>query len=325
MGSKIIPWFLILSFVWILPADLLAQEDKKDEGPLKIDFDLFHSDNNQELRPRITVNYTPDSFYEGTEKEISIGSYYLEAGAEARLIHAWGTDVNNEPSFVDAKFGLLWNMSHKEEKDTLPSSGPGSLPTSPPVGEGGFVPVPDPSPKDYNYGKLGLKGIVLAEADENAENTNLTGGIECAYSAVGAFKKWLVPLPSLWLNLDYVSPLNADVRKALGLDTSAFPRFRGALLWSWDFGADLWSENPIGKQLAFQLHYRYAKEFDQEDAWKALGFDEYDQINLKLTYRFQSKSVKTWGLRDIYAGYTTGRFIAHEEDDNRVYLGVTLQ
>ncbi len=328
MRKKVIKWTLILSLAFFLPANLLAQEEKKatkDEGPLKIDFDLVHSDNNQELRPKITIDYNLDSFYSGTEKKLNIGSYYLEADAKAQFVHAWGTDLNNEPSMVNAKFGILWNMSNKEERNELPGGEPDSLPAGPPVGDESFVPLPATDPKDYNYGKIGLKANAMTETDENGENTNLSGGIECAYSAIGAFEDWLLPLPSLWLNMDYVSPQNADMRKVMGVGTSAFPRFRGALLWSWDFGADFWGKSKIGKQLSFQLHYRYAKEFDQERVWKDIEFDEYDQINLKLTYRFDRESVKKLGLRDFYAGYTSGRSIAHEEDDRRVYIGVTLQ
>lgn len=326
MRNFLIPWVVMACLA--LPANLFALEGTRtgtDKGPLTIDAGLLHSDNNKEFRPKLTLDYRRDSFASWDEKPATMGSYYLEADARARFVHVWGENLNNEPSLVKLKLGFLWNMSGMKERENLPGSVPGALPAAPPVGDGDFVPVPGPAPGDYNYGKMGLKASAMAETDDHAENTNLTAGVEWAYSAVGAFQELTVPLPSAWLALDCVSPQSADARKALKVSTSAFPRFRGALLWNWDFGADLLGHSRIGKQLAFQAHYRYAKEFDQDDAWKDRGFDDYDQLNLKFTYRFEWPHVQKLGLRDLYAGYTSGRAIAHEKNDQRVYLGVTLQ
>lgn len=303
--------------IFVSPPNLSAQENEKQktESPLKIDFDLFHSDNNDDINPRIAVEYKLDSFLETTEKQTKRGSYYFHGNAKARLMHAWGSDVNNQPSFFEARYGLLWNLSGVETLDVLPPI--------PSEGDSKFVPTE--SQLEYDHGKIGVVGSFMADSDDGADNTNIYGGIVATYAAITAFSDWRVTLPSILAAIDYVSPQSADVREEIGGGTSSFPRFRGAIIWSWDFGAKLELKNKFAQQLGLLVHYQYVKQFDQEDAWKKRGFDEYDLSSFKLLYHFRRKNVNKWGLRNIFAGYSTGRLIDYEDDDNRVILGVTLQ
>jgi hypothetical protein len=314
---KAIVCYSMLISVFLSPPNLCAQENENQEtkSPLKIDFDLFHSDNNDDINPRISLEYKIDSFLETTEKLTKRGSYYFHGNAKANLIHAWGSDVNNQPSFLEGRYGLLWNLSGVEALDELPPM--------PAEEESGFVPTE--SQLEYNYGKIGVVGSLMADTDDGADNTNIYGGIVATYAAINAFPDWRVSLPSLLAAIEYVSPQSADVRDEIGVGTSSFPRFRGAILWSWDFGAKLELKNKIAHQLGLLVHCQYFKQFDQEDVWKKRGFDEYDLASFKLLYHFGRKNVNKWGLRNIFAGYTTGRLIDYENDDKRVILGVILQ
>jgi hypothetical protein len=316
MIKSIVHLFVALS-IFVSPPSLIAQENEKQEtgSPLKIDFDLFHSDNNDDINPRIAVEYELDSFLKTNEKHTKRGSYYFYGNAKARLVHAWGSEANNVPSFLEARYGLLWNLSGVETLEELPPI--------PPEGDNGFV---ESEPQlEYDYGKIGIVGSLLADTDDGADNTNISGGIVATYAAITAFPDWKVTLPSLLAAIDYVSPQSADVREEVGVGISSFPRFRGAIIWSWDFGAKLDFKNKFSHQLGLLVHYQYVKQFDQEEEWKNKGYDEYDLASFKLLYHFERKNVNKWGLRDVFVGYSTGRQIDYEDDDSRVILGITLQ
>lgn len=317
-------WVPVLILVIAWPGCAFAREEMfTDKKPLQIDLDVFHSDNQSDFHPRIAIVYEPEPFFSGKEKQLGVGSGYLEGDYSFRFVHTWGSDVDDEPSVADLRFGLLWNLSRMKTADQLPGTAVDSLPDGPPVTDSGFVPVSDPIL--YNYGAVGLKAHFRGETDENADNVNLAAGIECAYSAFGAFQDRLLPLPSAWVALDYVAPQNAEARRTTGVDSSPYPRFRAGVLWNWPFGATLFPESPLGKALAFQLHYRYTRAFDQPGPWKDRQFDAYDQVDMRLFYHFAWPDVQRFGLRNLFLGYSSGRQIPHAANDNRVIFGITLQ
>jgi hypothetical protein len=329
--SKTVACLAVALSMFMAPPSLFAKAKKiqNPQSPLSVDFDMFHSDNNDEIQPRIAVEYVLETtpLLETDEKELKIGSYYFDGSAKARLVHAWGSDLNNEPTFLESQYGILWNMSHVEERDELPGGTKtkvaGSLPPLPPVDE--KKPSEIENPLDYNYGVIKLQGSLAADTNDSADNTNIYGGIVAIYAENGAFPDWDITIPSFLAGLDYVSPQSADLREEIGVGTSSFPRFRGAILWSWDFGAKLDLKNSFAYRLGLLIYYQYVKQFDQEDEWKNRGYDEYDLASFKLLYRFEMKNVNKWGLRNIFAGYSTGRLIDYEEDDNRFIIGITLQ
>ena len=275
----------------------------------KIDFDLFHSSSEETINPKIHVKLGPKE-WETNEKKAHIGTYYYLAGVDAEFTHTWKDDLNNVPSWANLSTGLLWNISAVEEAD------------GPPPGPDAVI----NSPMAYDYGKMGIRLQTQIETDDTASNVNWLGGGVLTYAAPpGAFDQWLPPLPALLIAFEQVKPQNDDARKALNVDDSSYPRFRGVILWNWAVGQTLTDTNTVIRNLHLQLHYLYFKEFDQTDIWKAKEYDEYSQINTRVRYLLPHDKRKLFAIREIYVGYSDGRQIDYAQNDSRVLMGITLQ
>ena len=320
MNKKII--LLLLLFCLSVPCQgyLFAEEpgDKKDEKPYKVDLDLFHSNDEGDIQPRIAITYK-DSIFDGNLIKSKTGYYNFNCSIDSLFTHSWGTDTDNDMSYIDMDFGLVWFLSELEKREHIPA---GQLP---PSAEGsGYVEVK--STEKYNYGTMKIKGNIRVESDDNGGNFNIAGGIVFIYDSYGAFKKEIpFQLPSLLLAFEYVDTQNENARDALGVGGSSYPRFRGALLWNLYIGEMLFKNRKYAKNTALQMHYRYFKEYDQETPWTDRNYDKYDQYHIKGIYNFPHTEIKKLGLRNMFIGYSSGRQIAHEEDDERIYIGITLQ
>ncbi|MRR07930.1 MAG: hypothetical protein EG828_13550 [Deltaproteobacteria bacterium] len=193
----------------------------------------------------------------------------------------------------------------------------------------GPLPEPDTTgahdPKILNYGGVGAKLHVQMESDDQADNVNLAGGANIAYTPMTAFDGSFLQPPSVMLAFEYVKPQEDDAREALDAEKSAFPRLRAALLWNWHPGEKVFGGNAYLKNLAFRFHYRYFKEYYQPAAWELQNYDDYDQYDFVFRYIFPNTGLKRFEIREIYAGFTTGSLIAHVDDDDRFTIGITMQ
>ena len=311
MRRKMRIWIITILILFI-PFSVYGEDDETDGAKswVSVDLNLFHSDTKMEVNPGIDVEIGPFNL-ESSERDAAVGSYYWLFGMIAKVVHTWDEDLNNMPSFARINGGLFWNLTAMKEADSLPPM-PGEETT-----------IEDP--RAYAYGRLGLNLLGRVETDENANNVNFTGGITAAYAARDAFSDLFLPPPSLAFIYEYVKPYEAEAREALGVDDASFPRLRLSLLWNWSFGEKIAEDTAFFKQLALQIHYRYAKEFNQPTAWKQAGFDEYDQIDARLRYIYSIVQIKKIGIREIYVGYSSGRLIAHTLDDDRILFGIVIQ
>ncbi|MDY6952292.1 MAG: hypothetical protein SWE60_12325 [Thermodesulfobacteriota bacterium] len=305
--------FVLVALCLLFSARAYGVEEKKDENGffkdlVNVKLDLFHSDTEGDINPKLGLTIGPKE-WETHERELCIGSGYLIWGFEGEVVQVWDDKLDQEPSFLQGNAGLLWKLAEVEEADGLPPL-PGEV---------------QKSSFKYNYGGIRLKAHAQAETDDDADNVNLVGGAELVYSSLGAFKDPVIPLPSFGVTYEYVGPTETEARDRLGADTSSFSRMRAFVLWSWDFGGKLAGSVPFVKHLGLQAHYRFAKEYDQPEVWKAARYDEYDQASAKLRYLFPHGKRETLGLREIYAGFSSGRQLAHAEDDDRILLGVLIQ
>lgn len=293
-----------------VPLSVYAEEAQEKNTWVKTNFDLFHSEQGGAVYPRINVDLGPKN-YESLEHDGSIGSYYFMAGLEGRVVHTWSNELNNEPSWANMSMGILWNLSDMKEADGPP-------------------PAPDttdelPDLKAYDYGGISAKIHAQVETDDEADNVNLVGGTQFVYTPMSAFNDCFMPPPSVLLAFEYVKPQKDEARELLDAEESTFPRLRAAILWNWAVGEKLAGGNSYLKNLAFQFHYRYFKEFEQPAVWEGQDFDKYDQFDYRLRYILAHTQRTYFELREIYVGCTTGRLIANTEDDDRFIVGVTLQ
>lgn len=310
--------FIIVSlFVFSGPAHgEEAQENEKSffKDLIKVDLGAVNSNQENNVKPRLSLELGPRD-WEGNERGVVIGRGYLQAGLEGQFVQVWDDQLDIEPSFIKGKTGLLWKLSEVEESGTVPPS-PGAII----VGETDSNAV-----LKYNYGGISLNAQAQVETDDDASNVNLVGGAELVYSSYGAFKKFFLSIPSCGVAYEYVEPTEAETRDQLGADTSSFPRMRSFVLWNWEVGQKLAADVMFMEHLAIQVHYRYAREYEQSDAWKNKGYDEYDQITAKLRYNLPADKRATFRIREIYAGFSSGRQLAQAEDDDRILLGILIQ
>ncbi len=307
MSAAIRASVLVAAGMGILALGVRAGESDGG-GWIKTRLDLLHGDGAGGFAPKIGLQLGPQE-WEGRQRDLPLGSAYMLGGVAGNLVHVWDKRLEYEPSFLGANGGGFWSLKEYERADQLP--------TAPERVAAGIA--------QYDYGRLYLTAHARAEADDNAENLNVAGGGDLTYTPGNAFAKRLIALPSLGVSWEYVKPERTAAREAVGADASAFPRMRAFALWNWSFGENLASRVPIVQNCHLRLHYRYAREFDQPEAWVNAGFDTYDQFDAVLRYLPDAAKRRGLGLREIYAGYAVGRQIAHAEDDGRILVGILLQ
>ncbi len=279
-----------------------------DSGIFKPHIDVLHKTSGGELASQLKLEIGPKDF-ESHENKLWLGWAYCIAGIEGDLVHVWDNSLDCEPSFIKANAGVFWKLKEYFEASSLPQD-PNDV---------------KDNVKKYDYGRIYLTAHGQGETDDNADNLNIADGGSFTYTTGSAFRNSIFAPPSFGVAYEYVNPERAVARDAIAADDSAFPRLRAFALWSWAFGEKFASGVPIVKNCQLQIRYHYAKEFNQPAAWIAAGYDEYDQFDASIRYLFEAPKRDGFGLREIYAGYSTGRQIAHAQDDDRILIGVLLQ
>lgn len=287
-------------FVTALPSILLcANAAGEDQSfveqliPEFGDFKLKYLDPDNDADPTGGIQFEKSATGDISALEDSFfNQYTLDIDATVAI------DAESNPNPIKTKFS--WYSSY----DTFNTTGSVDDDGDPIIGA------------DYGYFSYGLNATY--ETDQKFDNQNVSAGVFVSYLNDNTNDGWFL-VPSVYVAFEGVKNLKSELRKEIGVDNNdEYTRFSWELHWEWHLS------ETFGEGFSpwvLNLNYRNFYEQDQEAAWQAADYDNYDYWKADLAYVFEKEK---FGFSEVFIAISEGRLPTGQADQTTLSIGFIL-